>query len=68
MRLAKWSVTKAAAFGAFLSVALLVARPLLLDESLPNTASSLVFYLFGGAISGAFLFAVVAAIRNFFVQ
>ena len=61
MKQAEWGVAKAAAFGAVLGVVFVLARPLLLDESYPNMASSLVFLLLGGVIGGAFLFVVIAS-------
>lgn len=68
MKPRQWNVRKAAALGALAGVPLLLLRALLLGESVPADADRLAGYAVGGIIGGAFLFAVVTAIRNVFVR
>ena len=68
MKAREWSIWKAAIAGAVIGVPLVVFRELIAETgSLPATAADWLVFIFGGAVGGMFLFALVAAVRNFFV-
>lgn len=65
----KWSLTKAAIYGAALGIPLLLVRDVLLAENnFSGDTAYIVGVLIGSVIGGVILFVVVAAIRNLFVR
>lgn len=68
MNPSRWSIMKAALYGAVLGVPILWLRHSLLGEGMPTEPAHLVAFAAAGIFGGAFLFVVVAAIRNFFVR
>ncbi|MGJ3259839.1 MAG: hypothetical protein ACFE0S_09570 [Rhodospirillales bacterium] len=68
MKIEKWNVRKAALYGAALSMPYLLGRAWMIDEALPQNWLELTSYAVGGLVGGAFLFAIVAAVRNLFVR
>jgi len=62
----KWRLDRTAAYGAAFGVLYFLLRGLLTDEELASNEARLIGQIIGSMIGGAFLFLVVAAIRNYF--
>lgn len=62
----RWSLKKAAIWGAVLSPLGLIASSLLNGQDLPNDPAGFIGFIIGGVLAGAFMFWAVAAIRNSF--
>lgn len=60
----KWSIGKAALYGAAAGIPLVILRATLLGGPKPNGAAEILGYLTAGMLVCALVFAVVAAIRN----
>lgn len=67
MKSEKWSLKKAAIWGAVISPLGLLAQSFLGNAGATGGGPEFVGYILGGMIGGAFLFCLVAALRNLFV-
>lgn len=64
--MAKWSIRNASIWGATLGVAYISATTLY--RGVPRLPAEWIGLLIGGAMGGIILFAIVAAIRNYFAR
>ena len=64
----EWRVTRAALYGAIIGGLNIVYRIFVIEAPYPYDTFQAVSQVLGGAIGGAFLFALVAWARNFFTR
>lgn len=64
----RWSVLRAAQYGAFCGLAYSVFNAFPFSGAGPEYWTFVAGGLFGGAVAGGFMFAAVATIRNLFVR
>lgn len=60
----KWSVWKAALYGAGLGALIVLVRLYLLGETLPQDPAEATGYFAGSILGGALVFALIAVVRN----
>jgi hypothetical protein len=60
----KWCLKLAAGWGAVLGGPMLLARSYMEQQTLPTDPAHLISYVLGGVAGGAFVFVVIAALRN----
>lgn len=68
MKPSEWNPLKAAGYGAFAGALFSIFNVISSNGYQSFPATYFVGYLIGGIVGGAFLFAVVAAIRNLFIK